>query len=178
VAMKRKNQKKLSHDEVKVMMRKAGKLWGKYKIEYSEGSVKELRKIQKNDVKKIIAKIELLSTEPFPSGYKKIKGKLKLWRVRVGDYRVIYSVEQENLYRHRENQAAKSLRQLIISPPNICNFKLWKQLYSAFWIFYLLFAGTILSFVHAWYGGLVRARISLSVVKRVLVFILNMMCIS
>jgi len=81
----------------------------KYKIEYSEDSTKELTKIHKNDVKKIIAKIELLSDDPFPSGYKKIKGKLKLWRIRIGDYRVIYSIEQANLIiyiiriRHRKD---------------------------------------------------------------------------
>ena len=69
----------------------------KYKIEYSEDSTKELKKIQKNDVRKIIAKIELLGDDPFPYGHKKIKGKLKLWRIRIGDYRVIYSVEQQKL---------------------------------------------------------------------------------
>lgn len=69
----------------------------KYKIEYSEDSTKELRKIQKNDVRKIIAKIESLGDDPFPLGNKKIKGKLKLWRIRVGDYRVIYSVEHQKL---------------------------------------------------------------------------------
>ena len=80
-----------------------------YKIEYTADSTKELKRIPKKNVAKIIARIELLAADPFPQGNKKIKGKLKLWRIRIGDYRVIYSVEHKKLIieiirvRHRKD---------------------------------------------------------------------------
>ena len=40
--------------------------------------------------------IDNLSIEPRPSGCKKLKGSLeRLWRIRIGDYRVIYSIEDK-----------------------------------------------------------------------------------
>ena len=80
-----------------------------YSIQYSEDALKELKQIPKTQVRRIISKIELLSENPFPSGIKKLKGKLDLWRIRVGDYRVIYSVEKNILLieiiriRHRKD---------------------------------------------------------------------------
>ena len=40
----------------------------------------------------ILARIEGLVVEPRPSGVRKLRGASNLWRLRVGDYRVIYSV--------------------------------------------------------------------------------------
>ncbi len=80
-----------------------------YSIRYSEDALKELKQISKPQVIKIISKIELLSENPFPPGIKKLKGKLDLWRIRVGDYRVIYAIEKNILLieiiriRHRKD---------------------------------------------------------------------------
>ena len=35
----------------------------------------------------------LLADSPRPSGCKKLKGGVKEWRIRIGDYRVIYTIE-------------------------------------------------------------------------------------
>jgi mRNA interferase RelE/StbE len=42
---------------------------------------------------RVIAKIEELATEPRPAGCRKLQGKSGLWRLRVGDYRVVYTVD-------------------------------------------------------------------------------------
>ena len=38
-------------------------------------------------------RIELLATNPRPAGCRKLEGAEDLWRIRIGDYRVIYSVD-------------------------------------------------------------------------------------
>ncbi|MBM3149138.1 MAG: type II toxin-antitoxin system RelE/ParE family toxin [Chloroflexi bacterium] len=47
--------------------------------------------------KRILGKIEQLESNPRPSGCKMIHGHLNLWRIRVGEYRVIYSIDDRNL---------------------------------------------------------------------------------
>jgi mRNA interferase RelE/StbE len=45
---------------------------------------------------KIIEKAESLSEEPYPVGCKKLSGTIEnLWRVRIGNYRIIYLVEEK-----------------------------------------------------------------------------------
>lgn len=63
-----------------------------YKIVYKSKVKKELRKINKKDLRIIIAKIELLKANPFPTGYTKLKGSASLYRIRHSDYRIIYEV--------------------------------------------------------------------------------------
>jgi mRNA-degrading endonuclease RelE of RelBE toxin-antitoxin system len=42
---------------------------------------------------RILARIEELATDPRPVGCRKLQGGSGLWRLRVGDYRVVYSVD-------------------------------------------------------------------------------------
>jgi mRNA interferase RelE/StbE len=44
-------------------------------------------------LKRVVPKIESLAVQPRPSGCKKLKGEKERWRLRVGDYRVIYSID-------------------------------------------------------------------------------------
>lgn len=67
-----------------------------YKIEIKKSAIKEIAKLPKYILKKIIHKIQLLSREPRPNGCKKLTADEK-YRVRVGDYRILYSVEDEKL---------------------------------------------------------------------------------
>jgi len=59
-------------------------------------SVKELQKIPKRDVSRIIDKIRSLSSNPRPPGCEKLSSDEK-YRVRQGRYRIIYSIEDEKL---------------------------------------------------------------------------------
>lgn len=65
-----------------------------YKIQISQSALKELKQLQKPAVKKIGQLIESLAENPRPSGVKKLKGISEdLYRVRSGDYRVVYAIE-------------------------------------------------------------------------------------
>ena len=65
-----------------------------YAIEFTRSAQKELLKLSTEMIRRIVPKIDALSLEPFPSGCVKIVGAEDLWRIRIGDYRVIYSVQQ------------------------------------------------------------------------------------
>lgn len=70
----------------------------KYEVEISESAEKSLEKIPKKDRYKIIEKIDALEQDPTPAGSIKLKGyKEVLYRIRSGDYRVVYSIKQEVL---------------------------------------------------------------------------------
>ncbi|MSR64426.1 MAG: type II toxin-antitoxin system RelE/ParE family toxin [Verrucomicrobiae bacterium] len=64
-----------------------------HRVTFSRSARKELEKLDSALVERIFAKIEALTEEPRPSGCKKLKGGQNLWRIRVGDYRVVYSVD-------------------------------------------------------------------------------------
>lgn len=64
-----------------------------YRIVLARSAGRELEKLPAGVVERIFPKIEALAAQPRPPGCKKLKGGRGLWRIRVGDYRVIYSVE-------------------------------------------------------------------------------------
>jgi mRNA interferase RelE/StbE len=68
----------------------------KYKIYFRKSAAKELDKLPKTALQKVIKKIELLSTEPRPSGSEKLTGQ-EFYRIRQGDYRIIYSIQDNEL---------------------------------------------------------------------------------
>lgn len=63
----------------------------KYAISLSKKAVKQLDKLSDNIAEPIISAISNLANEPRPQGYKKLKGR-DGYRIRVGDYRIIYEV--------------------------------------------------------------------------------------
>ena len=67
-----------------------------YKILISESALKQLKRIQKPAVKRIESAIDALSENPRPVGFKKLKGSYEdFCRIQIGDYRVIYSIEDK-----------------------------------------------------------------------------------
>ena len=66
-----------------------------YKVIFTKSVKKDFRKIPKIEVSKILNEIAYLAKNPRSSKTKKLKGE-KLYRLRVGNYRVIYDI-QDNL---------------------------------------------------------------------------------
>ena len=85
-----------------------------YKIEIKKSATKEIEKLPKSILKRVIEKIQSLRTEPRPHGCKKLTADEK-YRVRVGDYRILYRIEDEVLVvivvkvRHRKDIYGKGL---------------------------------------------------------------------
>jgi len=66
-----------------------------YEVKWAEVFLKQLDKLDKNLSERIIDKVESIVEDPF-SFVKKLKG-FDLYRLRVGDYRVIMSIERNKL---------------------------------------------------------------------------------
>ena len=68
-----------------------------YRIEVAPAAVRQLRKLDHIAQRRIQAAIELLAGEPRPSGAKKLVGGDGEWRVRTGDYRIVYEIHDNVL---------------------------------------------------------------------------------
>lgn len=68
-----------------------------YVILLSSTARKQLDKLDDKTGDKLLLQIEKLSKNPRPPGCKKLKGYSNSWRIRVGDYRIIYEVEDKIL---------------------------------------------------------------------------------
>ena len=61
-------------------------------IEFRKSVEKDLRKIPESDKIRIMDQVRALSENPRPSGVKKCRGYERRYRIRVGDYRVLYDI--------------------------------------------------------------------------------------
>lgn len=68
-----------------------------YVIQISSSAAKDFKKLERSIQRRVQNAIESLKSEPRPHGVKKLKGADNLWRVRIGDYRVVYSIEDEQV---------------------------------------------------------------------------------
>jgi mRNA interferase RelE/StbE len=68
-----------------------------YTIQFKPAALRQLEKLPRNLQKRIASRIEALHDDPFPSGCKKLFGESDTWRVRIGNYRVIYRVHRDVL---------------------------------------------------------------------------------
>jgi mRNA interferase RelE/StbE len=67
-----------------------------YKIFFRRSVLKDLAKIPKKELQRIIKKIEKLAHDPRPKGCEKISGQER-FRIRQGNYRIIYSIQDDEL---------------------------------------------------------------------------------
>ena len=64
-----------------------------YNIQWKKSAQKDLLNIDRQQIPRIIKSVESLIKNPFPKQCLKLHGTNKLFRIRIGDYRVIYQVD-------------------------------------------------------------------------------------
>ncbi len=64
-----------------------------YNIEWKENALRELEKLESSLARRIIKKVDELSENPFSKDIKRLKG-CDDFRLRVGDYRIIFAIKQ------------------------------------------------------------------------------------
>ena len=65
-------------------------------VSFKDSARKELLKLPNKELEKVLIAIELLQMNPRPIGVKKLVGvHHHFWRIRVGNYRVVYSIEDK-----------------------------------------------------------------------------------
>lgn len=66
-----------------------------FEIEFKGSAEKDLRRIESSSIPEILKRIETLTENPFPRQSQKLKGTQATYRLRAGEYRVIYQVDVE-----------------------------------------------------------------------------------
>ena len=80
-----------------------------YKIEWKRSATKELEKLPRPMISKIVSAVDNLSSNPYPQGVRKLVNTQNSYRIRVGDYRVLYIIAENKLIveiirvRHRKD---------------------------------------------------------------------------
>lgn len=69
-----------------------------YVVEFTPAARRQLRKLDRPIQQRILRRVEKLATQPLPKAAKKLQGTSDpLFRVREGDYRIIYMIEKDRL---------------------------------------------------------------------------------
>jgi mRNA interferase RelE/StbE len=68
-----------------------------YRIEVSATAERQLRKLPRAEQVRVLRVIQGLASDPRPPGCRKLAGHDDVFRVRIGRYRVLYSVEDRRL---------------------------------------------------------------------------------
>lgn len=68
-----------------------------YQVRIKKSAIKELSRLPKSIAIKVSRVIDGFKTDACPKGYKKLKGSENDYRVRIGDYRILYSIYDDVL---------------------------------------------------------------------------------
>jgi mRNA interferase RelE/StbE len=68
-----------------------------YRVELRPAALRDLRKLETSIRRRIGAAIDQLAQTPRPAGVEKLQGQENRYRVRVGEYRVLYEIEDQVL---------------------------------------------------------------------------------
>ena len=66
-----------------------------YRVAFKSSAEKEFFRLPDDTAARILPRIKAFATDPRPHGTKKLRGGANEWRIRVGDYRVIYTIDDE-----------------------------------------------------------------------------------
>jgi mRNA interferase RelE/StbE len=80
-----------------------------YRLVFARSARRELERLETRVARRIISRIAELARDPRPPGCVKLQGASDLWRTRIGDYRVVYSLDDDarvvdiRVVRHRRD---------------------------------------------------------------------------
>ena len=68
-----------------------------YRVEFTRAAARQIKKLPRAAQTRVLETIVQLAGEPRPRGSRKLAGEEAAWRIRVGEYRVIYDVLDSTL---------------------------------------------------------------------------------
>jgi mRNA interferase RelE/StbE len=80
-----------------------------YRVVFARSARRELEGLEATVARRIISRVEALASDPRPHGCVKLQGAADLWRIRIGDYRVVYAIDDNahlvdvRIVRHRSD---------------------------------------------------------------------------
>ena len=69
----------------------------KYRIEISATAEKQIRRLTHDNQVRVLRAVQTLATDPRPQGSRKLHGYVDVFRLRVGTFRVLYSIEKSRV---------------------------------------------------------------------------------
>ena len=63
-----------------------------FNLQWRASTRKDLRRLPREAISRIVAAVAKLAVEPLPRGSEKLTGSERTYRIRVGDYRVVYEL--------------------------------------------------------------------------------------
>jgi len=70
---------------------------GRYTVEFERSAKKEFDRLDGPIRARVLRKVAALEDDPRPPGATRLVGADHFWRIRIGDYRVIYAIEDDRL---------------------------------------------------------------------------------
>lgn len=68
-----------------------------YRVEFTAAAARQVKKLPRPARDRVLDAIEDLEEDPRPHGARKLVGERTAWRIRIGDYRVLYDVFDSEL---------------------------------------------------------------------------------
>jgi mRNA interferase RelE/StbE len=78
---------------------------GRYALTFQPPALRALRKLDRQITERIKAATEALQDDPRPPGAKMLSGSHRLWRIRIGDDRVVYTIDDQGALSVSRRQA-------------------------------------------------------------------------
>jgi len=69
----------------------------RYSVEVAPAAVRQIKKLERSVQRKILARIDRLADDPRPPGCVKLSGRGDIYRVRIADFRILYTVVDATL---------------------------------------------------------------------------------
>ncbi|HLB11569.1 MAG TPA: type II toxin-antitoxin system RelE/ParE family toxin [Dehalococcoidia bacterium] len=66
-----------------------------YRVRIERSAERDLKRLSTEELRRVVSHIRALADSPRPVGCRKLSGSEDDWRLRVGDYRIIYTVDDE-----------------------------------------------------------------------------------
>lgn len=64
-----------------------------YTIEFASSALRDFKALERAVQRRVASRIDALAADPLPPGAKKLHGEPDVFRIRAGDYRIIYRVD-------------------------------------------------------------------------------------
>jgi mRNA interferase RelE/StbE len=68
-----------------------------YRVDFTTAAARQVKKLPRPARDRVLDAVDDLGEDPRPHGAKKLVGEDTAWRIRIGDYRVIYDIFDEEL---------------------------------------------------------------------------------
>ncbi len=69
----------------------------KYRVALKPSADRALQKLPHDVQRRIVGEVAMLAHDPRPAGVVKLAGDDNLWRIRIGNYRVVYEIHDDRL---------------------------------------------------------------------------------